>query len=106
MHGKAFHVKLLAGHHDSNLKAHELYHHLITRHDHTMVASEQSPGGKRVWDNLHKMKGVGIHGWDPKKDQPVNVHYGRDDTHADDSEKSAHPDVHRMLLVAHKKGKS
>lgn len=59
-------------------KAHELYHHLITKHNKTFVTSLQSPGGLSVWKSLNKKRGVVIHGYDTKK--KIGVHFDPKDT--------------------------
>lgn len=87
-------------------KQHELYHHLITKHDHILKTNEQTTGGHRIWKQLAKMRGVGIHGWDPKHKKAVNIdHKLRDDeeTHHDRTHDKEHAHIARMELVAHKK---
>ena len=39
----------LSGRKDSSLKAHDFYHHLITKHNIILKGDEQSKGGKKVW---------------------------------------------------------
>lgn len=46
-------VKNLVGHSDSKVKAHEFYHHLITKHGLEISSDdEQSVGGAKVWKKL------------------------------------------------------
>jgi len=101
----------LAASEDNKFPAHELYHHLL-HHDHVkaLVADHQSPGGKKVWERLAKKKNIGIHGWDPKKNKPVNIKFGEDETHEEPSKNkkkydaiNPDQDVVHMQLVAHKK---
>jgi hypothetical protein len=47
-------------------KVHQLYHHLITKHNHILTSKEQSPGGLSIWQKMRKMGGVNIHGYHPK----------------------------------------
>ena len=108
----------LASSDDNTFPAHELYHHLL-KHGHVaaLVADEQSPGGRKVWEKLAKKKDVNIHGWDPTYRKPVNIKVGEDDTHEEsppaqisgqryrDKYRANNPDssVPRMQLVAHMK---
>ncbi len=107
----------LVAHKDNTFKAHHLYHHLITKHKKILSTDTQSPGGHAVWKKLIHMKGVGVHGWDPKTKKPVNIsrHLGDDhETHAvssthywtkgkGTSRTEGHAETERMHLVAHKK---
>lgn len=54
-------------------KAHHLYHHLITKHDHILTSKEQSPGGLSVWQKMRKMGGVNIHGYHSKSGRGEHV---------------------------------
>lgn len=59
--GNKFFVSQLNGYAGSKFKAHEFYHHLITKHDiHLHSDYEQSTGGMKVWKALHKMPGIHI----------------------------------------------
>jgi hypothetical protein len=59
---------LLSGRKGSTIKAHHLYHHLITKHNKILQADDQSPGGKKVWQRLNRnYKDVHVHNWDPKE---------------------------------------
>lgn len=54
-----FNVGALNAYEGSTVRAHELYHHLITHHDlHLHSDYEQSEGGMKVWKKLHKMPGI------------------------------------------------
>lgn len=113
-HGNGVLSKLnLAAAKDNTFPAHEFYHHLLKKgHVKALVADHQSAGGKRVWEKLSKKRGVGIHGWDPKKEVPLNVKFGEDETHEERPNgierntkeyKALNPDsdVPKMQLVAH-----
>jgi hypothetical protein len=58
------HVDLLSTRPHGKLKAHEFYHHLITKHGVKLASTSQSPGATKVYQKLSKMKGVKIHGED------------------------------------------
>jgi hypothetical protein len=112
----------LAASQGNQLHAHELYHHLL-HHGHVtaLVADHQSAGGKKVWERLSKKSNIGIHGWDPRKNKPVNIKFGEDDTHEEKPKVPVNgnpnskankkkydalnpdPTVKSMQLVAHKK---
>ena len=61
----------------NRVKAVDFYHYLITKHGLTLVSDDQSPGAKRVWEKLAKLKDVTVHGW--LKGKPVNVIPGEED---------------------------
>ena len=103
--------------HNNKFPAHELYHHLITKHNHVMTSDEQSDGGHKIWQRLSRKKGVNVHGWDNDKNKPVNIdkhlrdktetHRGRDinqsfDDHPEHDNYEDHNDIRHMILVAHK----
>lgn len=105
---------------DHKDKAHELYHHLITKHNKTFVTNMQSPGGHAVWKKLSKAKGVKVHGYDNKLKK--GVHFDATDhsdthasvhdinTHMNDGVKGSGKEMRHLdhirthiSLVAHKK---
>jgi hypothetical protein len=104
-------INQLTGRKGGEMKAHELYHHLIKHHKMILHAGEQSEGGMKVWQRLHKHKDINIHGWNsgkkkdtigakPRPKGPVDVRrVGHGFTHAT-AEK---PHTAAMSLVAHKK---
>lgn len=48
-----FHINELQGHPDSGIRAHELYHHLVTKHGIELHSSdEMSQGGSKTWKRL------------------------------------------------------
>lgn len=50
-------------HHE--MKAHDLYHHLVTNHGFKIMSdSSVSPGAKKVWDRLSEMPGVNVENLD------------------------------------------
>ena len=54
-----FSVNSLSGRKDSPIKAHELYHHLITQHSFTITSDKnQSTGGVNTWKHLSKHKDI------------------------------------------------
>lgn len=54
-----FVVSSLSGRKDSPIKAHELYHHLITQHGFTITSDRnQSTGGVNTWKHLSKHKDI------------------------------------------------
>lgn len=71
----------------SPVKMHDIYHHLINSGFVLMSDKTQSPGGLEVWKNLSKMPNVNVHGWDTKKNIPINS-----DEHLEDTE-----DTHRKM---------
>lgn len=57
--GNSFIVVDLSANKNNTLKAHELYHHLITKHNlHIHSDYEQSTGGMKTWKKLHQMPGI------------------------------------------------
>lgn len=41
-----------------------------------MSSDQQSPGGKHVWQQLHKnakKHGIDVNGWDNKSNKPINI---------------------------------
>lgn len=87
-------------------KQHELYHHLITKHDKVITTDAQTTGGHAIWKRLAKKRSVNIHGWDPKKGKPVNIDHrlrDKEETHHDVIKDKEHGHIERMHLVAHKK---
>lgn len=63
VHGSTRDGKFLVGslgaRQGNTVKAHEFYHHLITKHNvHMHSDYEQSEGGMKVWKALHKMPGI------------------------------------------------
>lgn len=90
----------LASHSSNKLKAHDFYHHLLKHHLTALVADQQSPGGKAVWEKLSKKRDINIHGWSNGK--PINVKFGEDETHSGNSDNDeASTEIRRMKLVAH-----
>ena len=121
--GASEHVDSLASTKHNKFPAHELYHHLITKHNKMLTSDSQSTGGMAVWQKLAKKRSVNIHGWDTKTHKPVNIdkhlkdthdsHASREDTfihpHGSQAHKDAvrrneeKQDILRIRLVAHKK---
>lgn len=113
-HPSVLHIAGVASSGTSPIKMHDVYHHLVKR-GHILVGSSQSPGGRRIWQQLQKKKDVNIHGWDPKLGKPVNVDlkHGTEETHAggkedhyythDDYQNKEQDRIQRMHIVAHKK---
>lgn len=51
----------LYGTNNAGVKAHEIYHHLITHHGFTLHSDDtQSVGGAKVWKRLSEMPGVSV----------------------------------------------
>jgi hypothetical protein len=106
---RTFRVGELSGREGSSIKAHDLYHHLITKHDHILRTDMHSVGGMKVWKKLSQKPDINVHGWNHFKDAPVNVRTHDDmETHVepktikgkwDDNE----VDISSMNLVAHKR---
>ncbi len=54
-------VTMVSGIKNSPIKAHEFYHHLITKQGVELHSdTSQSPGGVHIWKKLHEMPGVKI----------------------------------------------
>jgi len=80
-------VLMTGGHPNSTTKAHELYHHLITKHDKVITTNSQTPGGFKIWQRLAQKPGVHVQGWDPhtRKTIPLKNNLKNDkETHADE----------------------
>lgn len=69
---------------------HKLYHHLITKHDHILTSTEQSPGGLAIWKKMRKMGGVNVHGYHSKsgKGEHIDIVKHPEDSHVSDKELS------------------
>jgi hypothetical protein len=102
-----FHVATLSGAKNATIKAHDFYHHLITKHNMTLRSDVQSTGGKNVWNKLQQKSNVNVHGYDPKTRQGVNVHSGDEEAYHDEKYGSSKDPndlaAKRLNLVAHKK---
>jgi hypothetical protein len=60
-------IKKLAGREGGEIKAHDFYHHLITKHKVILQSDQQSEGGMKVWQRLKKHHpDVHVHGWIPR----------------------------------------
>jgi len=92
---KNIHVDMVSSKKGSSLKAHDLYHHLITNHDMVITSGEQTMGGLKLWKNLAKNKDVSIRGFIPSNNEftgPVNL----------DTMEPLNPAKSNMLLIASK----
>lgn len=54
-------IEGLSGRKGGTVKAHDFYHHLITKHDKELASNEQSPGGHAVWSRMSDNKDIEIH---------------------------------------------
>lgn len=71
------------------VKLHEIYADLIKQEDIIITTSSQSEGGINLWMRLSKVPGIVVHGWDKKKEEPINLGPSFDDpeeTHVSPSE--------------------
>jgi len=70
---------------------HKLYHHLITKHDHILTSTEQSPGGHAIWKKMRKMGGINIHGFHKKsgKGEHIDIVKHPEDSHVSNKELSS-----------------
>lgn len=101
--GKSELVGLLASHDSATIKAHDLYHHLITKHNKILTSDMQTTGGLKVWQKLAKKHSVNIHAVDAKGN-PINTDkYLKDtgETHVHEDEPRS--ELRKVVLVAHKK---
>lgn len=92
---------LLQANAGNTIKAHDFYHHLITKHDKVLSHDVLSPGGKAVVKKLNTKyhRSVATHGWLHGK--PVNV-TDKDDDQVYGPEGDSR-DVDDMKLISHKK---
>lgn len=59
--GKNFVIQNLNKTEDSDVKSHDVYHHLITKHGYNIYSDHyQSVGGMKVWKNLAKKPGINM----------------------------------------------
>jgi len=81
-------------------KVPDFYHYLLKNHVTGLVATEQSEGGKKIWQRLAKKKGLSVHGW--SKGKAVNVDPQDDEeTHGNSgSSDKEEREISRMKLVA------
>lgn len=107
VHKKPHHIKVSgSATNGKGPKQHELYHHLITKHNKVITTDEQTSGGHHIWKKLAKKTSINIHGWDPKHKKAVNIDHrlrDKDETHHDRTGDKEHAHIERMHLVAHKK---
>ena len=62
--GNRLDVTSLYGTEGNKVKAHNFYHHLITKHGiHLHSDYEQSEGGMKVWKKLQRMPGIHMQSW-------------------------------------------
>ena len=97
---KSINVTYLTGHPDTKIKAHEFYHHLITKHNETLKGIDHSPGAVKVWQRLSDMDGLDMHGVTHKGEvKYIKNWHNTKETHSTDmmSPKG------QMVLVAKKK---
>lgn len=95
-------IQTLSGRKESPVKVHELYHHLITKHDHEFMTHSQSPGGFKVWQKLHKMPGVDIHVHDGntgKTTKVKNMDDHKDFHHTVTNGDLSHPNTQKYLIA-------
>ncbi len=102
-----FHVARLSGAPGATIKAHDLYHHLIQKHNASFSTDKQSTGGRHVWNQLEKKRNVNVHGFDPKTKQGLNITSKDEEGYHDEKYKDSHDrnDLasKRVQLVASKK---
>ncbi len=68
--GNKYFVHGLGAYAGGKYKAHEFYHHLITKHGiHLHSDYEQSTGGMKVWKALHKMPGIHMQSFNGSSEQ-------------------------------------
>lgn len=81
----------------------KLYTYLIKNLGITLVTDKQSEGGQRIWQNLCKVEGISVYGWDFKTDTPINTDTNLediDDLYVNQDIKHRHADIARINLVA------
>ena len=97
---------VLSGRPGSSLKAHEFYHHLITKHDVILHSSAQSEGGRKTWVKLSKMPDVHVHGFTDAKNvvraDPSKRHLYYKDTGEKDVNPKKAKHIAGLSVVAHK----
>jgi hypothetical protein len=88
---------------NNSFPAVKLYEFLIKKLGLTLVTNQQSEGGKRIWQNLCKVKGINVYGWDFKTNVPINTDVrlkDTDDLYVSKQEQRYHSDTARINLVA------
>ena len=91
-----------AGREGGTVKPHELYHHLITKHNIILhTGDHQTEGGKSVWQKLAKKKGISVHTVDAHG-KPENLHPNKDEGDIWTTHPKEH-EVGKRTLVASKK---
>jgi hypothetical protein len=70
-------VQNVEGRKDSSIKAHELYHHLVSNGHLKELISDytQSPGGSKVWRRLSTMNGVSVNHLVNNKEEPLQKNW-------------------------------
>lgn len=79
--GKDLEIQNLAKTEDSDVKAHDIYHHLITKHGYNIYSDHyQSVGGMKVWKNLAKKPGINMRVYSDKskKTKPLPKNFDVD----------------------------
>ena len=62
---------------NNQVKAIKLYEFLIKKLDLILISDKvQSPGGQRIWKQLHRKKSINVYGWNFKTQKHVNLEEG------------------------------
>lgn len=84
-------------------KAVNLYSFLLRVLNKILVSKEQSSGGIKLWEDLSKVKGISICGWDFNNDVAINTDKflrDKEDLYVSRDLKRYHPEIARINLVA------
>lgn len=74
---KDFFVSQLNGYGNDKIKAHELYHHLVTKHGLKIHSgTTHSIGAKKTWEELHRNKDIKMESYDDTSKQYVDIPKG------------------------------
>ncbi len=87
--GASYAVETAVSKNSPTVKLHEIYADFIKQEDAIMTTSSQSEGGANLWMRLSAVPGIAVHGWDKKKQVPINLGPRFDDdseTHVDNKE--------------------
>ncbi len=129
--GKSWKVDSVSAASRNIVPANKFYAWLIKNASITLVSgSEQSAGGKKIWERLSKEPGIGVHGWidgkavnlgpnlSPETEDETHITWGdrrraeddlsyntrsKEDNAAMDADYRDVQDTYKMLLVAFKK---
>ena len=102
--GNNHHIAWVSAKQGNKTKAHELYHHLITKHNINLASASQSPGGFKSWQKLHQKGGIKLSTVDMYSGEHKAVHHLNhpEDVHMISGNHKTYDNANKMLIVSKK----